>query len=253
MIKLNNNQELDLMREAGKITGGALEVAQGLIKPGAVLSHIDAEIKRFIEKHGAKPSFLGYNGFPASACISVNDEVIHGIPSDRRLEDGDLVKVDVGALYKGYNGDAARTFFCGNVCDEAKRLEQVTRESFFEGIKFLNTDSRLGDISHAIQEHVEKHGFSVVREFVGHGVGAALHEDPEIPNFGRAGRGPRLYEGMTLAIEPMVNEGGYEIDIADNDWTVFTLDGSLSAHYENTVALTSNGPELLTAYDISTH
>jgi len=251
MIKLKNNQELELMRQAGKITGGALEVAQGLVKPGVVLSHIDAEIRRFIEKHGAKPSFLGYNGFPASACISINDEVIHGIPTDRRLEEGDIVKVDVGALYKGYNGDAARTFFCGMVSDEAKRLERITRESFFEGLKFVNSEFRLGDVSHAIQEYVESNGYSVVRDFVGHGVGSALHEDPEIPNFGKSGRGTRLYEGMTLAIEPMVNAGGFEIEIADNDWTVYTLDGSLSAHYENTVAITANGPELLTAYDIS--
>lgn len=250
MIKLKNNNELDLMREAGKITGGALEVAQGIVKPGVVLRDIDVEIRRFIERHNAKPSFLGYNGFPASACISVNDEIIHGIPSDRRLQEGDIVKVDVGALYKGYHGDAARTFFCGNVSEQAIRLERITRESFFEGVKFVNSSNRLGDVSHAIQEYVENNGFSVVREFVGHGIGAALHEEPEVPNFGRAGRGPRLYEGMTLAIEPMVNAGSYEIDVADNDWTVFTVDGSLSAHYENTVALTANGVELLTAYDI---
>ena len=246
MIKLKNNIELDLMREAGKITGGALEVAQGLVRPGVVLSHIDVEIRHFIERHKAKPSFLGYNGFPASACISVNDEVIHGIPSERRLEEGDIVKVDVGALYKGYHGDAARTFFCGKVSDEARRLERITRESFFEGVKFVTSSNRLGDVSHSIQEYVEKNGFSVVREYVGHGIGKSLHEDPEIPNFGMAGRGPRLYEGMTLAIEPMVNAGGEAIDVADNDWTVFTIDGSLSAHYENTVAITENGPEILT-------
>ena len=250
MIKIKNSQELELMREAGKITGGALALASGLIKPGVTLLHIDAEIRHYIESHKAKPSFLGYGGFPASACISVNDEVIHGIPSKRLLKDGDIVKVDVGAFYKGFHGDAARTFFCGEVSQEAKKLERITRESFFEGIKFANTSCRLGDISNAIQTHVENAGFSVVKEFVGHGVGANLHEDPEVPNYGRPGRGTRLYEGMTLAIEPMVNYGGEEVSVLDNDWTVVTDDGSLSAHYENSIAITANGPEILTAYEL---
>ncbi len=249
MIKLKNNAELALMREAGKITAGALETAAGLVKPGVMLSHIDTEIRHFIERHGCTPSFLGYSGFPASACISVNNEVIHGIPGSRRLEEGDIVKVDVGAIYKGYNGDAARTFFCGNVSDNAKKLEKVTRESFFEGIKFVNSSSRIGDISHAVEEYVTKYGFSVVKSFVGHGVGKELHEDPEVPNFGRPGRGPRIYEGMTLAIEPMVNEGTFEVEVQDNGWTVTTLDGALSAHYENTVALTANGIEILTLFE----
>lgn len=246
MIKIKNNQEIALMREAGKITAGALELAATLVKPGVSLIHIDSEIHRFIMSHGATPSFLHYNGFPASACISVNDEVIHGIPGKRLLTEGDIVKVDVGACYKGYHGDAARTLFCGEVSEDAKRLERITRESFFEGIKYADPSHRLGDISHAIQEHVENAGFSVVKEFVGHGVGAHLHEDPEVPNYGRAGRGTRLYEGMTLAIEPMVNFGTAEVSVLDNDWTVVTDDGMLSAHYENSILITENGPEILT-------
>ena len=246
MIKIKNNQEIALMREAGKITAGALELAATLVKPGVSLIHIDSEIHRFITSHGATPSFLHYNGFPASACISVNDEVIHGIPGKRLLTEGDIVKVDVGACYKGYHGDAARTLFCGEVSEDAKRLERITRESFFEGIKYADPSHRLGDISHAIQEHVENAGFSVVKEFVGHGVGAHLHEDPEVPNSGRAGRGTRLYEGMTLAIEPMVNFGTAEVSVLDNDWTVVTDDGMLSAHYENSILITENGPEILT-------
>lgn len=246
MIKLKNGLELELMREAGKITAGALETASQLIKPGVTLLHIDTEIRHFIERHNAKPSFLGYSGFPASACISVNNEVIHGIPGERRLQEGDIVKVDVGALYKGYNGDAARTFFCGQVSDEAKRLEQITRESFFEGIKFAIAGNRLGDLSHAIEQHVTQAGYSVVKSFVGHGVGKELHEEPEVPNFGRAGRGPRLYEGMTIAVEPMVNVGTERVEVEANGWTVVTVDGSLSAHYENTIAITENGPEILT-------
>ena len=246
MIKIKNNEEISLMREAGKITAGALELARELIKPGISLIHIDSEIHRYITSHSAVPSFLNYNGFPASACISVNDEVIHGIPGKRLLKDGDIVKVDVGACYKGFHGDAARTFFCGEVSEEAIRLEKITRESFFEGVKFADVNHRLGDISHAIQEYVENAGYSVVKEFVGHGVGAKLHEDPEVPNYGRAGRGIRLYEGMTLAVEPMVNAGEAGVSVLDNDWTVVTDDGKLSAHYENTILITANGAEILT-------
>ena len=246
MIKIKNSDEIALMREAGKITAGALELARELVKPGVTLLHIDSEIHKYIESHNAKPSFLHYNGFPASACISVNDEVIHGIPGKRLLVEGDIVKIDVGACYKGFHGDAARTYFCGNVSEEAIRLEKITRESFFEGIKYADTQHRLGDISHAIQEYVENAGFTVVKEFVGHGVGAHLHEDPEVPNYGRAGRGTRLYEGMALAVEPMVNAGKADVSVLDNDWTVVTDDGKLSAHYENTILITQNGAELLT-------
>lgn len=249
MILLKNNEDLLLMRKAGEITAGALCTARELVKPGESLINIDKAVRKYIEKCGAKPSFLGYGGFPASACISVNDEVIHGIPSDRRLVEGDIVKVDVGAFYKGYHGDAARTFFCGNVSEEAKRLEEITRLSFFEGIKYADSRYRIGDISNAVQQFVENAGFSVVRQYVGHGVGKNLHEDPEVPNFGKAGKGPRIYEGMTLAIEPMVNAGTYEVDVLDNDWTVVTCDGELSAHYENTVAVGPNGAEILTSTD----
>lgn len=249
MIKLKNNAELELMREAGKITAGALETARSLIKPGVMLQHIDTEIRHFIERHNCKPSFLGYSGFPASACISVNEEVIHGIPGERRLQEGDIVKVDVGAIYKGYNGDAARTFFCGKVSEQAEKLERVTRESFFEGIKFADSSHRIGDLSNAIEQYVISNGFSVVKSFVGHGVGKELHEDPEVPNFGRAGKGPRMYEGMTIAVEPMVNAGTDEVEVLDNGWTVVTLDGKLSAHYENTIAITANGPEILTLFE----
>ena len=248
MIKLKNNAELELMRKAGEITAGALMTAEGLIKPGVTLKHIDSEIRRFIESHNCTPSFLGYSGFPASACISINEQVIHGIPGERRLEEGDIVKVDVGAVYKGYNGDAARTFFCGKVSDEAVKLEKITRESFFEGIKNARSGNRIGDISHAVEEYVVSNGFSVVKSFVGHGVGAELHEDPEVPNFGRAGRGPRIYEGMTIAVEPMVNAGTEEVEVQSNGWTVVTIDGKLSAHYENTIAVTENGTEILTLY-----
>ncbi len=249
MILLKNSEDLLLMRKAGSITAGALNTACELVKPGESLINIDKAVRKYIEKNGAKPSFLGYGGFPASACISVNEEVIHGIPSDRRLEEGDIVKVDVGAFYKGFHGDAARTFFCGKVSDEAKRLEEITRLSFFEGIKYADSRYRIGDISNAVQRFAEEAGYSVVRQYVGHGVGKNLHEEPEVPNFGKAGKGPRIYEGMTLAIEPMINEGTYEVDVLDNDWTVITLDGKLSAHYENTVAIGPNGAEILTSTD----
>ena len=250
MIRIKNNEEIALMREAGKITGGALALAETLVKPGVSLIHLDSEIHRFITSHDAKPSFLHYNGFPASACISVNHEVIHGIPDKRILKEGDIVKVDVGACYKGFHGDAARTFFVGDVSEEAERLARVTKESFFEGVKAALPGNRIGDIGHNVQEHAEAAGFSVVREFVGHGVGANLHEDPEVPNFGRPGRGPRLYENMTIAIEPMINAGKPDVFVTENDWTVETEDGRLSAHYENTVLITANGPELLTAYEL---
>lgn len=247
MILLKNNEDLLLMRKAGEITAGALNTARELVRPGESLIAIDRAVRKYIEKNGAKPSFLGYGGFPASACISVNEEVIHGIPSERKLEEGDIVKVDVGAYFKGFHGDAARTFFCGSVSDEAKKLEEVTRLSFFEGIKFADSNHRIGDISNAVQQFAEKAGYSVVRQYVGHGVGKNLHEEPEVPNFGKAGKGPRIYEGMTIAVEPMINVGTYDVEVLDNDWTVVTADGSLSAHYENTVAIGPNGAEILTA------
>ncbi len=246
MIKLKSSLEIEKMREAGRITAGALLAAEECIRPGVTTNYVDSVIRKYIESHGAKPSFLGYAGFPASACISVNNEVIHGIPDSRVLNDGDIVKVDVGAYYKGFHGDSARTFFCGNVSDESKKIEEVCRESFFAGISVIKPGIRIGDISHAIQEYVESRGYSVVREYVGHGIGEKLHESPDVPNYGKEGRGVRLSEGMTLAIEPMINAGSHEVYVLDNDWTVVTRDGALSAHYENTVAVTKDGAEILT-------
>ena len=233
MIVVKSPHEIELMRHACRITAGARSIGRQMVSAGVTTNEIDREIKRFILKSGAIPSFLGYGGFPASACISVNDEVIHGFPGAYKVKDGDIVSIDVGAKIHGFNGDCAGTFPCGEVTPEAARLIEVTRASFFEGLKFAKPGNRVSDIGHAIQEYVESHGYSVVRSYVGHGVGAQLHEDPEVPNFGVAGHGPRLVKGMTLAIEPMVNAGGYEVRVLDNDWTVVTVDGSLSAHYEN--------------------
>ena len=218
-----------------------------MVKPGVTTQEIDSAVEAFIRKEGAVPSFLHYNGYPASACISVNDEVIHGIPGKRVLQEGDIVSVDVGAYIGGFHGDCAATFACGQISQEAQRLIDVTRQSFFEGIKFAKEGYRVQDISAAVQAYVEGQGFSVVREYVGHGVGAHLHESPEVPNFGRPGRGPRLLRGMTLAIEPMVNAGGAAILQLSDGWTVKTRDGKYSAHYENTILITDGEPEILTA------
>ena len=235
------------MRDAGKITGEAILAAGEIIKPGVTTAEIDHKIRTYIEKCGAKPTFLGYGGFPASACVSVNDEVIHGIPSHKRvLHEGDIVKIDVGAFYHGYNGDSARTFPVGKISDEAEKLIRVTEESFYKALAVIREGARIGDIGHAVDAHVRANGFSVVRRYVGHGVGAELHEDPEVPNFGTAGHGVRLLRGMTIAVEPMVNIGSYEVYELPDGWTVKTKDGSLSAHYEHSIAITENGPELLT-------
>ena len=247
MIIIKNSEQLRLMREAGRITAEALLVARDMIRPGISTKAIDEKIQRFIEKCGATPSFLGYGGFPGSACISINDEVIHGIPSARRiLAEGDIVKIDVGARYRGYNGDSARTYPVGKVSDEALRLIYVTERSFYEAMKFTRVGYRIGDIGSAVENFVISNGFTVVRDYVGHGVGAELHEDPEIPNFGKAGRGARLYSGMTLAIEPMVNQGSQNVRVERDGWTVKTLDGKLSAHYENSVLVTDSDPFILT-------
>ncbi len=216
---------------------------------GVKTSEINKELHKFILKSGAKPSFLGYGGFPASSCISINEQVIHGIPGKRILLDGDVLSVDVGAQVGGYHGDCAATFLVGNCSDEAKKLVDVTKQSFFEGIKFARQGNRISDISCAIQQHVEKHGFSVVRSFVGHGIGANMHEAPEVPNYGSAGHGPRLVKGMTIAVEPMVNIGGHEVNVLGDNWTVVTADGSLSSHYENTILITDGEPEILTWAD----
>lgn len=236
------------MRDAGRITALARQIAGENIKEGVTTKFIDQKVKTFILSHGAKPSFLGLYGFPASACISVNEEVIHGIPSDNRvLQYGDIVSVDVGAFYKGYHGDCAATFVVGDTDEESKRLIEVTRQSFFEGIKYAVEGNRIGDISAAVQAYVEKNGFSVVRDFVGHGVGKDLHENPDVPNYGKPGRGPKLQVGMTIAVEPMVNVGTWRVKTLSNDWTVVTIDGKRSAHYENTIAITDNGVEILTS------
>ena len=246
MIAIKNEQELLVMRQACKITAAARALAGEMVRPGVSTKAIDKAVREFILDQGAKPSFLNYNGFPASSCISVNDTVIHGIPSGYLLKEGDIVSVDVGAYYKGFHGDCAATFPCGTVSAEAMRLIQVTERSFYEGMRFAKRGHRVSDISHAIQTYVESNGFSVVRSFVGHGVGAQLHEEPEVPNFGPAGRGPRMLPGMTLAIEPMVNVGTHEVRVLRDGWTVVTTDGKLSAHYENTVLITDGEPEILT-------
>ena len=246
MIAIKNERELALMRQACKITAAARALAGEMVRPGVTTKQIDKAVHDFIVSQGAKPSFLNYHGYPASACISVNNTVIHGIPDGYVLQEGDIVSIDVGALYKGYHGDCAATFPCGAISAQAQKLIDVTKQSFFEGIRFAKRGHRVSDISHAIQTYVESNGFSVVRSFVGHGVGAQLHEEPEVPNFGAAGRGPRMIPGMTLAIEPMVNEGGFDVRVLRDGWTVKTTDGSLSAHYENTVLITDGEPEILT-------
>ena len=248
MIQVKNPEQIRAMQVAGRITGEAILVAQEMIREGVTTKQIDDRIRQYIEKCGAKPSFLGYAGFPGSACISVNDEIIHGIPSAKRyLREGDIVKIDVGAYIGGFHGDSANTFGVGKISDEAQRLIDVTRESFEMGVKaLLNGNPRVGDIGNAVQTFVETNGYSVVRQYVGHGIGHDLHEQPDVPNFGKAGRGPRLTEGTVIAIEPMVNAGGYEVRQCADGWTVVTADGSLSAHYEHTVALTADGPILLT-------
>ena len=246
MITIKNEHELALMRQACKITAAARALAGEMVRPGVTTKQIDKAVHDYIVSQGAKPSFLGYGGFPGSACVSVNEVVIHGIPGDYVLKDGDIVSVDVGACYKGFHGDCAATFACGAISTEAQRLIDVTEQSFFEGMKFATKGKRVQDISHAIQTYGESNGFSIVRSFVGHGVGRQLHEEPEVPNFGNPGRGPRLLPGMTLAVEPMVNVGTHEVRILKDGWTVLTADGKLSAHYENTVLITDGEPEILT-------
>ena len=246
MITIKNERELRSMRQACKITAAARALAGEMVRPGVTTGQIDKAVHDFIVAQGAKPSFLGYHGFPASACISVNNTVIHGIPGGYVLKEGDIVSVDVGALYEGFHGDCAATFACGAISTEAKKLIDVTRQSFFEGMRYAKRGNRVQDISHAIQTYVESNGFSVVRSFVGHGVGKQLHEEPEVPNFGNPGRGPRLLPGMTLAVEPMVNAGVFDVRVLKDGWTTVTADGKLSAHYENTVLITDGEPEILT-------
>ena len=246
MIAIKNEHELEAMRQACKITAAARALAGEMVSPGVSTKAIDQAVHDFIVSQGAKPSFLNYNGFPASACVSVNSPIIHGIPGGYLLKEGDIVSVDVGAYYKGFHGDCAATFACGAISTEARKLIAVTKQSFFEGIAQAKKGNRVQDISHAIQTYVESNGFSVVRSFVGHGVGRQLHEEPEVPNFGNPGRGPRLIPGMTIAVEPMVNVGTYDVRVLKDGWTTVTADGKLSAHYENTVLITDGEPEILT-------
>ncbi|AGF54028.1 MULTISPECIES: type I methionyl aminopeptidase [Clostridium] len=246
MIIIKNHEEIAIMRKAGRIVGETLLLLEKEVKPGITTANLDRMAEEFITKHGAKPSFKGLYGFPSSLCISVNEQVIHGFPGSYVLKEGDIVSIDCGASFDGYHGDAARTFPVGNISVEAHKLIDITKESFFQGIKFAKTGNKLTDISHEIQSYVEAAGFSVVRDFVGHGIGRRVHEDPNVPNFGKSGRGPKLVEGLVLAIEPMVNIGTHKVKTLKDGWTVVTADFSLSAHYENTVAILSDGPEILT-------
>ena len=247
MIVLKTGRELKIMKEACSISAGALEVAGKAVEPGVTTAEIDRLAEEYIRRRGGEPNFKNYEGYPATACISINNEVIHGIPSEKRkLRAGDIVSIDLGAKFDGYHGDNAATFACGDVSPEAKRLMDTTRESLYEGIRASCAGGRIGDIGHAVQSYVEARGYSVVRQFVGHGVGTHLHEAPEVPNFGTPGRGIRLLPGMTIAIEPMVNAGGYDVKVQPDGWTVLTKDGSLSAHFEHTIVITADGPKIMT-------
>lgn len=247
MIVLKNGRELKIMREACRISAEALKLAGSAVEPGVTTAELDRIAEKYILSQGAKPNFKNYNGYPATACISINNEVIHGIPSKKRvIGAGDIVSIDLGACFEGYHGDNAATFACGDISAEAKRLIDTTRESLYEGIAAAVSGGRLGDIGAAVQQYVEKRGYSVVRQFVGHGIGTQLHEAPEVPNFGTQGRGIRLMPGMTLAIEPMINMGHSDVKIMPDGWTVLTKDGSLSAHFEHTIVITPDGPQIMT-------
>ena len=246
MIVLKTSRELELMKQAGRIAARALQEGLAAVRPGVTTMEINRRIHQTITSYGAKPSFLGYGGFPAAACISVNQEVIHGIPGPRVLREGDIVSIDVGAFYQGFHGDNAATIGVGAVSKEAAQLMAVTAEALNRGIAAAGPGGRIGDISAAVQSYAEQFGYGVVRQFVGHGVGAELHESPEVPNYGKAGRGPRLAAGMTIAIEPMINQGGPDVRVLEDEWTVVTADNSLSAHFEHTIAITNDGAVVLT-------
>ncbi len=251
MIKLKSAREISLMRDAGKIVAEVLAEMGRAVKEGITTAMLDKIAEKIIRRHGAEPAFLGYHNFPASICTSVNDEVVHGIPGLRRLQEGDIISIDVGTRLKGYYGDAAATFPVGEISPKARKLIDVTRKSLQEAIETMQAGKRLSDVSHAVQAYVEKNHFYVVRNYVGHGIGQEMHEEPQVPNFGRPGRGPVLQQGIVLAIEPMVNAGTWEVKVQKDQWTVVTADGSLSAHFEHTVALGENGPEVLTSSDPS--
>lgn len=246
MIIIKSKREIDIIREAGKIVAITHEILRKNIRVGITTNELDEIAEKTIRKYGAEPSFKGYGGFPSSICCSINEEVVHGIPSARELKNGDIISIDIGAFYNGYHADAARTHPVGDISEQAKKLIEITENSFYEGLKFCKEEYRLSDASNAIQNYVESHGFSVVRDYVGHGVGQDLHEDPQIPNYGPPNKGPKFKNGMVLAIEPMINLGGYEVSVSRNNWTVTTIDKSLSAHHENTLVITESEPELLT-------
>lgn len=246
MIILKTRREIEIMRKAGRLVAQSHELVRKHIKPGVTTKELDRLVEDFLRSNNAIPTFKGYNGFPFSICASVNEEVVHGFPSERKLLVGDIVSVDIGATFEGYVGDSAKTFIVGETDEEKKHLVEATKQSFYEGIKFAKVAYRLSDISHAIQQYAESQGLSVVRDYVGHGVGKKMHESPQVPNFGKPNKGPRLQEGMVLAIEPMINAGVYNVKVLENGWTVVTVDGKPSAHYEHTVAITDGEPELLT-------
>lgn len=246
MIILKARREIEIMRKAGRLVAQSHELVRQYIKPGVTTKELDELVEDFLRSNNAIPTFKGYNGFPFSICASVNEEVVHGFPSDRKLIAGDIISVDIGATFDGYVGDSAKTFVVGDVDEEKKHLVEATKQSFYEGIKFAKLSYRLSDISHAIQAYAESQGLSVVRDYVGHGVGKKMHESPQVPNFGKPNKGPRLQEGMVLAIEPMINAGVYNVKVLEDGWTVVTADGKPSAHYEHTVAITDGEPELLT-------
>lgn len=246
MISIKSPRDIEKMRAAGRLTAQARALAGSMVRPGVTTGEIDKAVRKFIESHGAKPSFLGYGGYPASICASVNEVVIHGIPGGRKLQEGDIVSVDVGAYLDGFHGDCAATFPCGEVTPEARKLIDVTKQSFFEGIKLAKVGQRVSDIGHAVQQYVEGFGYGVVRDFVGHGVGRNMHEAPEVPNYGAAGHGARLQPGMVIAVEPMVCAGDWRVKVLGDKWTTVSADGSLTAHYENTILITDGEPEILT-------
>ena len=247
MISIKSPKQIDKMRESCKLTKALFLILEDHIKPGITTKELDTIAFNFYKKHDATPNFLNYNGYPATICASLNDEVVHGIPSNKTiLRDGDIISIDMGCILDGWHSDAARTFGVGKISDEAQKLIDTTKESFFKGIEVIKHGVRLGDVSHTIQTFLEERGYGVVRDLVGHGIGKALHEDPEVPNFGKAGHGVKLAQGMTLAIEPMVTAGDYHVNVLDDDWTIITSDGSLAAHYENTVVITRDGCEILT-------
>ena len=246
MVVLKTSKELAKMKRAGSISAQALQVGGAAVRPGVTTGEIDRAVRSFIQSKGAIPSFLGYGGFPGSACVSVNDEIIHGIPGGRVIQEGDIVSIDVGAIVDGYHGDNAATFAAGRVSDAAQKLMDATRESLLAAIAVAKPGARLGDIGYAVQSYVEALGYGVVREYVGHGIGTEMHEEPEVPNYGRPGHGGRLVPGMVIAIEPMITEGSPALHVLDNDWTVVTNDHKLAAHFEHTVAITESGPVILT-------